>query len=288
MNWDFIQSDFFTFAIPNTAFGIFGAFASSLLIEDKLATTPSAIQILRRLPLVLIFNTGNLLVFDLANQRSPRSEVEDRINKPWRPIPQGKITTDQTRRFMLVVIPVVLALNYVLGAWEQGIFIHILTWLYNDLEGGDEAFLREVIIAVAYGFFNCGSLRVAVGPEYSLSTLGIVWTAIISGVILTTMQVQDLKDRAGDQTRGRKTIALFLGEQTSRASIAFFVCFWSCVCELFWGLGLMSFAVTAIAGVAVAFRVVYMRSPNADARTWRLWCFWHASLYALPALTREF
>ncbi|TAQ86940.1 hypothetical protein B7494_g4737 [Chlorociboria aeruginascens] len=287
LNWDFIESDFVTFAVPNTAFGVFSAFAASILVKDPFSTAPSAAQILQRLPWILAFNIGNLLVFDLANQRSPRSVAEDRINKPWRPIPQGKITTDQTRRLMLVVIPAVLALNYALGAWRQGVFIHILTWLYNDLGGGDEAFVREMIIAVAYGFFNSGSLTVAVGPAYSLSLLGIVWTAIVSGVILTTMQVQDLKDQEGDRTRGRKTIALFLGERISRASIAFFVCFWSFVCEYFWGLGPLAFSVTAAAAAIVVMRVLFVRSPKGDARTWRLWCFWHASLYALPILIRR-
>ncbi|KAI3390267.1 hypothetical protein diail_10731, partial [Diaporthe ilicicola] len=150
------------------------------------------LQILLRLPSVLAFNVGNLLVFDLANQRSPSSVVEDRINKPWRPIPQGRINVDQARRGMLFVIPAVLALDYALGPWKQGVFIKILTWLYNDLGGGDEAFIRELIISVAYGLFNSGSLRVAIGTGNSPSLLGVVWTVIISAVILTTMQVQDL------------------------------------------------------------------------------------------------
>ncbi|KAI9643579.1 hypothetical protein NHQ30_008200 [Ciborinia camelliae] len=282
MNWDFIESDFVTFAVPNTAFGFFGALASSLLVEDDLATVPSSAQIIHRLPWILAFNVGNLLVFDLANQRAPHSVVEDRINKPWRPIPQGKITSDQTRRLLLVSIPIILALNYMLGAWRQGAFIHILTWLYNDLGGSDEVFVRELIISIAYGFFNSGSLTVAVGPGYSINELGIIWTVIVSGVILTTMQVQDLKDQEGDRTRGRKTIPLFLGEKVSRVSISFFVCFWSCACVYFWGLRPMALSITAITAAAVAIRVLFVCSPKEDARTWRLWCLWHASLYVLP------
>jgi 4-hydroxybenzoate polyprenyltransferase len=284
MSWDFVESDFVTFAVPNTAFGVFSALASSLLIEDDSCTAPSALQILHRLPWILAFNVGNLLIFDLANQRAPQSVVEDRVNKPWRPIPQGKITSDQTRRLLLIAIPIILALNYILGAWRQGAFIHILTWLYNDLGGSDEVFVRELIIAVAYGFFNNGSLTVAIGPEYSSSTLGITWTVIVSGVILTTMQVQDLKDQEGDRTRGRKTIVLFLGERMSRSSIAFFVCFWSCVCMYFWGLKPMALSMTATAAAIVAMRVLFIRSQKGDARTWRLWCLWHASLYVLPVL----
>lgn len=86
--WDFIESDFITFAVPNTAFGVVGAVASAALVDGPVSLRPSLLQIILRLPSILAFNVANLLVFDLANQRSPSSVVEDRINKPWRPIPQ--------------------------------------------------------------------------------------------------------------------------------------------------------------------------------------------------------
>ncbi|KAF3767921.1 hypothetical protein M406DRAFT_338600 [Cryphonectria parasitica EP155] len=271
--WDFIESDFFTFAIPNTVFGFFGALASPVLVQRPPFSGPhSPWQLSCRLPSILAFNVANLLIFDLANQRAPSAVAEDRINKPWRPIPRGKITTDQTRRLMLAAVP-------------QGILIHILTWMYNDLGGGDEAFVRGMIISVAYGMFNSGSLQVAVGPEQFLSTLGITWTTLISGVILTTMQVQDLKDREGDRTRGRKTIVLFLGEHFSRTSIAFFVCFWSCMSIFFWRLGPVLSLLYVLLAAVVMLRVLFIySSKQGDARTWRWWCLWHASLYTLPLL----
>ncbi|KAI4858743.1 UbiA prenyltransferase family-domain-containing protein [Hypoxylon rubiginosum] len=284
--WSFIESDFVTFAIPNTAFGVFGAIASPVLVQGPSSPIPTTTaQILHRLPYILGFNVANLLVFDLANQRAPQSVAEDRINKPWRPIPRGQVSMDQVRRLMLVSIPFVLALNYTLGVWQQGTSILVLTWMYNDLRGGDEAFLREVLIAIAYGLFNSGSLSVAVGSgQHSLSARGVAWVATTSGVTLTTMQVQDLKDQEGDRVRGRKTIALFLGDQVSRVSISFFVCFWSCVCARCWTLDAIPFFFIAVFAAVVAIRVLFVRSAKGDARTWRYWCFWHASLYALPLL----
>lgn len=88
LSWDFIESDFITFAIPNTAFGVVGAVASAALVDGPVSLRPSLLQIILRLPNILAFNIANLLVFDLANQRSSSSVIEDRINKPWRPIPQ--------------------------------------------------------------------------------------------------------------------------------------------------------------------------------------------------------
>lgn len=302
--WAFLESDFLTFSVPNTTFGILSALAPPLLTNASASGSSSTFlppvsptHIFQRVPLVLAFNVCNLLVFDLANQRTERSVAEDALNKPWRPIPQGRITRDQTRRLMLAVIPAVMLLNHLLGAWAQGTGILVLCWVYNDLGGGDEAFVREMVIAVAYGMFNSGSLVVALGGggntgttssnnkgHHAPSELGWVWVAIVSGVILTTMQVQDLKDQAGDRARGRKTICLYMGERFSRTTIAFFVCFWSCVCAYFWALGPLAFSFVAVTAAVVATRVLLVRSPKGDARTWRLWCFWHASLYVLPVL----
>ncbi|KAM7203904.1 UbiA prenyltransferase family [Rhypophila sp. PSN 637] len=281
--WSFIESDFVTFAVPSTAFGLFGALASSVLCDhDEPSILP--LQILRRMPLLLAFNVGNLLIVDLANQRIDGSVAEDKVNKPWRPIPQGKITTEQTRRVLLATIPVILALDYLLGVGKHGLMIAVLCWMYNDLGGSDEALVREMCNAVAYGLFNSGSLAVAVRRP-GLSPLGLAWTLVISGVILTTMQVQDLKDQAGDQLRGRKTICLWVGEWFSRITIAFFVCFWSCVCGYFWMLDPLASSLVGLVASAVSVRVLFFRSPKEDARTWKLWCFWHASLYCLPLLS---
>lgn len=198
--WEFTESNFGTFVLPNTAFGMLGALVPSLLVDCP--TRGSPLVILRRLPIVVTFNWYNVLIFDLANQRLPESIREDSLNKPWRPIPTGKVTAEQTRRAMLVAIPIALACNYSLGVWEQGLLIQLLIWLYNDLMGGDEL-VRDLIISIAYGMFNSGSLEIAVGGgnKGCISQQGVAWTAVISGVILTTMQVQDLKDQAGDRTR---------------------------------------------------------------------------------------
>ncbi|VUC26046.1 unnamed protein product [Clonostachys rosea] len=281
--WAFTESDFNTFVIPNSAFGVFGALSGPTLQEG---TQSPLATVLLRLPLVVFFNWYNVLNFDLANQRSIESIEEDRINKPWRPIVTGKVTPDQTRRAMLFTIPASLLLNYVLGVWKQGVFILILTWMQNDLRGGDEV-IRDVIISAAYGMFNSASLDIAIGTSSgtSINRSGILWTGIISGVILTTMQVQDLKDQMGDRTRGRKTVPLVLGDRVSRYSIAVFVAFWSVLCPLFWQVGLVGYVITATSGGIVDARVLSkLDSREEDAKTWRWWCFWTMVLYLLPIM----
>jgi 4-hydroxybenzoate polyprenyltransferase len=279
--WEFTESNFSTFVIPNTAFGLFGSFAAAYLTnyESNFFVTMA----LQRLPLVMAFNWFNVFVFDLANQRSVESVQEDILNKPWRPIPSGRITTDQTRRLMLVAVPIVLLFNYWLGVWKQGIFIHILVWLYNDIRGGDEI-VRDLIISIAYGLFNSASLILTIGEDVEFTKEGVVWICMISGVILTTMQVQDLKDQVGDRTRGRKTVALFLGEQVSRFSIAAFICFWNLAFSFFWKLHYWAIFLPAATGSYVAFRVLWKTTPTEDSITWKTWCIWTITLYTLPAI----
>ncbi|KAI8633820.1 UbiA prenyltransferase family-domain-containing protein [Xylariaceae sp. FL1651] len=285
--WEFTESNFDTFVVPNTAFGVLGAFAAPILTEG-FQQQPTALEILWRFPLALAFNWYSVLIFDLANQRSPESIQEDLLNKPWRPIPTGKVTASQARRSMLVAIPLVLLFNYLLGVWRQGLFILVITWLYNDIRGGDEI-VRDLIISIAYGMFNSASLEIAVGggeyTDISISRGGIIWTAIISGVILTTMQVQDLKDQAGDRTRGRQTIALWLGDRFSRISIAFFICFWSVACLFFWDPRPYGYVIPAVSGAVTAYRVLFKKTPREDAATWRWWCFWTITLYLLPIIS---
>ncbi|TEA18965.1 hypothetical protein C8034_v010585 [Colletotrichum sidae] len=299
--WDFTESNFSTFVVPNTAFGVLGALTGAPLTTTTSAdaTVSPLTVLLLNMPLAVAFNWYSVLVFDLANQRGPESVEEDLANKPWRPIPSGKVTAEQTRRAMLVVVPLVLGFNYLLGVWREGVFILVLTWLYNDLRGGD-TLARDAIIAAAYYLFNTASLKIAVADTGArVSRDGHVWAGVISAVILTTMQVQDLKDQAGDRGRGRSTIPLYFGDGFSRVSLAVLVPFWSCVCLYLWRISiwssatpsgslfsplgpvLMTLAVLG-SGAMVAAGVLRKRTPESDGRAWRLWCLWTVCLYALP------
>src|SRR5438046_251700 len=219
--WFLTKDDTPTFVVPNTIFGLCGALAESRLIAQG---DGSFASVLLRLPWVLLFNWLNLLVFDLANQRLPESAKEDGLNKPWRPIPSGRMTSSQVRQSMLLAIPLVLIFNhFVLDVGTETALLYVLTWLYNDLKGGDEGWIfRNVIIAFAFGFYNMGSIKVAAvtGSSAEVTREGYIWIIIISGVIFTTMHVQDLKDQAGDLARGRKTAPLVLGDLPARWTLA--------------------------------------------------------------------
>ncbi|OOQ83516.1 putative digeranylgeranylglyceryl phosphate synthase protein [Penicillium brasilianum] len=274
--WHFTESNVPTFVLPNSAFGLLAALAAPLL--TNCSERPSSQILLGRTPRVVFFNWANVFVFDLANQRLPESRLEDRLNKPWRPLPTGRISPETTRRWMLVTIPFVLCVSAILGVATESAFIIILTWLYNDLHGGDEI-IRDGIIACGYALYLTGSMRIACGLDCHISEHGYRWIAMMSGIIVTTMQVQDLKDQIGDRTRGRKTLPLVLGDTVSRWTIAGFTLFWSILCSYFWRMSLWGYALPMLTGIGVAFDVV---SGSHDARAWRCWCAWQVVVYALP------
>ncbi|KAI1312190.1 UbiA prenyltransferase family-domain-containing protein [Xylaria venustula] len=279
--WLLTESDCLTFVIPDTLFGIFGALAGPLLLDNG----DGPFKVLARTPLVVLYNWGNLLVFDLANQRMPESIEEDRINKPHRPIPTGRMTPLQARRLLLASLPIVLTVNYFLGPWIETALLYTLTYMYNDLGGGDEDFIvRNLIIAFAFGLYNAGSLKIAGGKNSSINQQGVIWTSVLSSVIFTTMQSQDMKDQAGDRSRGRRTAPIVLGDFIARGTIAVPIAIWSVVCPWFWYTGFEGYVLTIPLGAYIIWGLYSDRSFKGDRRSWKLWTLWTALLYLLPTV----
>lgn len=78
---------------------------------------------------------------------------------------------------------------------------------------------------------------------------------MLSGVILTTMQVQDIKDH--DRARDRRTAPLVIGIASTRWTIALPILSFSIACPAFWGFDLSTIAgmITLAMGIIVAVQV---------------------------------
>lgn len=174
-------------------------------------------------------------------------------------------------------------MNYLLGAWEETALLFTLTWMYNDLGGGNQNWLvRNGIIAVAFSQYNKGAMRVAAEMGFDIPARSWWWLLMTSGVIGTTMHAQDMKDQEGDRARGRNTAPLVLGDMPARWTIAIPVAVWSLVCPLFWDLGYAGFALPVAVGALICFRILTMRGFKADKRTWWIWTTWTGIIWLLP------
>lgn len=267
--------------LPETAFGLCSALSGSQMTTNP---SPVLLDVLGRLPKVMLWNWLNLLIFNLANQRLPDSIREDAANKPWRPIPTRRISPEGTRRILLWTIPAVFLLINWLGGQNECVTMLVLAWMYNDLGGADDHYLtRNAINAIALACYSSGSAIVAAGyGDWELSAKGSAWLVIVASIVFSTLQMQDMADMKGDALRGRKTLPLVRGQGVARWSIAIPVILWSFFCPKYWNLSLWGFVLPVSVGILLAVRVICLRSVAADGVSWNLWCVWTTILYLLP------
>lgn len=187
------------------------------------------------------------------------------------------------------MLPTVFITTLWIGGTYESMALMGLTWMYNDLGGGEEHFLvRNLNNALGYVFFALGSLRIATGwPEFDLVPTAYVWTAMMGTVVTSTIQIQDLQDQEGDKARERRTLPLMIGDVPTRWLTAVVVMMWSLVCPAYWRLSLDGIMVPFGFGCIVAGRVLCFRSVKADEGTFGAWCAWLASLYVLPLLKKQ-
>ncbi|KAF2121533.1 UbiA prenyltransferase family [Lophiotrema nucula] len=276
------SNDFLTFAIPTALFAAFGALSGPVLTTNP---SPELVATLLRLPSALLVVWAKLLIFDISNQRSPSAVEEDKINKPHRPLPSGRISMETTRRLLLSGIPLVLLLSWAYGCWQETLLLFTAIWMYNDLQGCDEQwYLRNLFIAVGYGLYSSAALRVMTGPEHTINEKGMQWIGIITLVMFITQHICDIKDAEGDKARGRKSAPIVLGDALVRWSVAIPIIACSIGCPLFFSLGPLSYLSTISMGLLVAGRTLAYRDLKADKLTWKLWALWTCCLFTLPLL----
>lgn len=278
--WLFTRSDLKSMIYPNIIFSLACRVSKADLVPDH---NGSLVNIFSRVPYVLIWLWLNLLLFNIANQRLPSSIIEDRINKPWRPIPSGYIDANQARILFLATIPVVLLVSIALGTVMPALALMALTWAYNDLGGADKSIItRNLLNAFGMSIYASGAVIIASGSHSGLTITATKWVTFIGFVIATTIHVQDMKDQEGDAARKRKTLPLVMGDGFARWTIAGAIMGWSVAAPTFWKLDIEGYIPTAAAGAIITFRILWLRSVEADRTTWAYWCVWMVSLYLLP------
>ncbi|KAI4594759.1 hypothetical protein KJ359_007562 [Pestalotiopsis sp. 9143b] len=168
---------------------------------------------LHRLPTVVLWTWINLLAFTVNNQRSPSAVTEDRLNKPWRPIPSGRLSTDQARTVGTFAHLLAQASSLLIGGGLiQSVFLSFFGYIYNDLGGGDRGFvIRNALNAIGFTSFASGALEVAAGDKSVLAEPNtMIWLGLIALVVATTVHSQDMYDQEGDAIVGRHTVPLVI------------------------------------------------------------------------------
>ena len=113
MLWLATEGDFAIFALPNTVFRVCSMLAGP---NAGAKDIPDILRMFKRLPFVLVFIWQNLFVFDLANHILPSAIMEDRLKKPWLPVPAGYISCSQGRKLLIIAIISAICINRQLDA----------------------------------------------------------------------------------------------------------------------------------------------------------------------------
>lgn len=299
-------SDIKAVIVPQSIFALSSFYSHHGLIISDCAGPPSTvISTVWLLFKMLLWLWLHLIILDLSNQRLPDSVAEDSINKPWRPIPAGRLSPAEARTMLLCTIP--LAMMFSLLGTGQTAFVPsttliCLSWLYNDLEGSSTSIIaRNALNALGLTCFGWGALAVLAGPAAELALpKAAVWMAITATIIFTTIHVQDFRDEEGDRQRGRRTIALLFEPIVARGSCALFVLLWSVAAPAFWAFKGSSPATLAAnagptcpwwvwlvsigLGAGVGGLLMARKGQKVDEQALTVWCGWVGWVYMLPSL----
>ncbi|KAI1505650.1 UbiA prenyltransferase family [Biscogniauxia marginata] len=293
--WLFTFSDLKTIVFPETAFGVLTAL-SQTKARDNISGIADItnLDVIYRLPLVLLWVWINLLPFAINNQWRPEAVAEDSLNKPWRTMPTGRWSIKQAQYAMYFFYIVAVAISWNIGGLGPSIILVVLGHWYNDGGGADvDALIRNLINAAGFTAFGTGALELALNRRmnFNIATLTNIdspciekWLFIVAAVIFTTVHTQDMGDIDGDTQRGRLTVPTQMGETTARYTIAVFMTFWGLFCPCFWNCGWLGYVLNTPLACTIAFRSVILRTVADDQKTFRIWNAWMVTLYVLPLL----
>ena len=136
------------------------------------------------------------------------SPDEDKTNKPWRPIPSGRVTVFQARIFRWILVPIGLAISGVYGVPLAGFLVMLEILLMNEVNLTSHWIGRNVTNSFAYTTLDFAATYIAsigvfvlftrveelVSEEYAdgKRTLnsGYMTYLVNAMIILTTIQAQ--------------------------------------------------------------------------------------------------
>lgn len=284
----FTKSDFKTVIFPQSIFAIAVALSGAAVSPQSYSGAYVSAVVLR-VPHMVIWIWIHLLVENLANQRQPQSVAEDAINKPWRPLPSGRLSQAEVLRLLQAGVPTVAAVSLLLDAFTPSATFTTLVWLYNDLEGSSTGpILRNVVNAAGLCCLGWGGHTVLLSRDTSdqshLSQGWLLhWILVTAAVVATTVHAQDMPDMKGDRARQRKTLPLVYGEEVARWSLAVLVVLWSVIFPVFCNVQIPVVRWLPLGvGSFISVLTTLYQHEYSDKLVWNLWCFWVAGLYLLP------
>ncbi|KAN0134222.1 Digeranylgeranylglyceryl phosphate synthase [Lactarius tabidus] len=264
----FTWTDFKTMVLPITVFAC--------------ATAP--LQSFYSLLQCVVWIWFHLLMFNVSNQA--RSYKEDISNRPWRPLPSGRISEPNAivLHWEMAILCVLLSFFYNRDLVTTTLCIVALTYTYNELGASSNVFGKALGTAGGYVSFEIGATTI-VSADHNLDFVSVT-AVVISGILIfTVIHVQDFPDVEGDKIVGRMTFPIYAPE-LSRFLTLIFIVAWSIYLSWFWGVGRINTALFVSSGVYVGHRYYMYRSLEADRKSYLIFNVWLMAAHVLPLHAR--
>jgi 4-hydroxybenzoate polyprenyltransferase len=246
----------------------------SALVADRGTHTPISIAI--ALSKAALYFALYIYVFCLPNQL--RGIEEDRLNKPDRPLPSGRLSPSQVMvrwRIAMLIFPITALL---LGGWQLSIWSILwqsILMAYN-YGGLDKHWVTKNIVFIGAGTFALLGAAWQIGASHNAENLS--WIVTISLLFGTTLHLQDFRDIAGDRRAERRTLPIAIGVGRARIITAASLCTIPIVMLLQarprerYGITLC--AALALFNLLSAYRLLTKRTPEDDHTTYMIHTYW--------------
>ncbi|KAI9444016.1 UbiA prenyltransferase family [Lactarius indigo] len=224
------------------------------------------------------------LMCNVSNQA--RSYQEDKANRPWRPLPSGRISEPKAvvLRWTMVLLCILLSFIYDQDLVPTTLSLVAVTYTYDELGGASNIVGKALCTAGGYASFEVGATTI-ISANHALDIVSVT-AVIISGILIfTVIQAQDFPDVEGDKLARRMTFPIYAPE-LSRFLTLFAIVAWSIFLSWFWGIGRISTALFISFGIHVGLRYYFYRDLADDRKSYLIFNVWLMAAHVLPLHAR--
>ncbi|THH15937.1 hypothetical protein EW146_g4625 [Bondarzewia mesenterica] len=223
--------------------------------------------------------TPYIYFFNLSNQIT--GVDEDRINKPDRPIPSGKVTISGAKQRWAFAFSTFMGIALYTPSLLPETICWVLTVAFLCLTSAGSHWFGKNCVAMTTGTWALLSASwKAIAPTTPKSEIYVYAVALWAGLIT---HIQDLRDIQGDAAVGRKTMPLVFGDRGSRLIITFLLlpaAYW-----VLWMGDIVRLAPYTLAAVHVilAYRILQAGGSRYDHKTYMFYTYIFCLILAFTA-----
>jgi 4-hydroxybenzoate polyprenyltransferase len=266
ISWHFIKYDWFSTIAPGTLFLL------TTLITQHIPVWTWPLYLAKAIAYFWLY----VYTFTLGNQTV--GAIEDKLNKPDRPIPSGMVSVQGAKLRWYILSPVYLLVGLALGVGEWALLWFVAQTLYNFQQWAHVWWKKNAIMGVGV----LAQLAAAWQLVAPLTHASLLWISIFSLVIFVVIGMQDMRDVSGDIVMRRRTLPIRFGEMRARWMLAISVGLIPLVYYQFAVsgqtlslLGLIHVTIAMVMCLVISWRVIVLRSMHGDHVTYELLVLWY-------------